>query len=321
MLEDGVWSLYPEPVVPRSAIHGVHERVDRLGRVLEPLDPAEAAAAARLLVEVGAASIAVSFLWSFRNPHHGEQAAAAIRHELPGVPVVSGAALQPTIREFERTAYAVLNAYSMAAVSGDRLAGELAGLGLAVPVLLVHSGGGTMTVAEAREAPILLAASGPAAGVAASVAIAQSAREDDVVTCDMGGTSFDVAVVTDGRAPRRTRSEVAGLLTSLSMVDVASIGAGGGSLAWVDARGMLRVGPQSAGALPGPACYGRGGTEPTVTDALWSSTATSTPLASSGGRWPSTPPPPTGPAPGWASASPSTPRSAPGASAVWPSTV
>jgi N-methylhydantoinase A/oxoprolinase/acetone carboxylase beta subunit/N-methylhydantoinase B/oxoprolinase/acetone carboxylase alpha subunit len=266
---DGVWSLYPEPVVPRERIAGVHERVDRDGAVLVPLDPDEAVAAARSLVEAGAVSLAVSLLWSFRNPGHEEQATAAIRQALPGVPVVSGADLQPTIREFERTAYAVLNAYSMAAVAGiDRLTGRLAELGLAAPVLLVHSGGGTMTTHEARQAPILLAASGPAAGVAASAAIAQAGRAPDVVTCDMGGTSFDVSVVTGGRIPRRTRSEVAGLLTSLSMVDIESIGAGGGSLAWVDARGMLRVGPQSAGAVPGPACYGRGGTEPTVTDAL-----------------------------------------------------
>ncbi len=268
-LTEGVWSFYPDPVVPRERIAGVRERVDRDGRVLVPLDAAEAVAAAKRLVDEGAQSLAVSFLWSFRNPRHEEMATAAIRDALPGVPVVSGAALQPTIREFERTAYAVLNAYAMAAVEGiDRLTDRLVALGLQAPVLLVHSGGGTMTTHEARQAPILLAASGPAAGVAASEAIATAARAPDVVTCDMGGTSFDVAVVTGGRIPRRTRSEVAGLLTSLSMVDIESLGAGGGSLAWVDARGMLRVGPQSAGAVPGPACYGRGGTEPTVTDAL-----------------------------------------------------
>ncbi len=269
-VNDGVWSVYPEAIVPRTRIAGVRERVDRDGRILTPLDPDEAVEAARRLVgEEGVVSIAVSLLWSFRNPRHEEQATAAIAEAFPHIPVMSGSALQPTIREFERTAYAVLNAYTVAAVGGiDALAGELARLGLSVPVLLVHSGGGTMTAADARRAPIGLAASGPAAGVAASMSVASAAKEADVITCDMGGTSFDVAVATGGRVPRRARSEVAGLLTALSMVDIESIGAGGGSIAWVDARGMLRVGPQSAGASPGPACYGRGGTAPTVTDAL-----------------------------------------------------
>ena len=269
-VNDGVWLSYPEAVVPRVRIAGVDERVDRDGRVLVALDPAQAASAAvRLVSEQGVDSLAVSLLWAFRNPRHEEQATAAIRAALPGVPVVAGAALQPTIREFERTAYAVLNAYTMAACAGiDELSATLARLGLSVPVLLVHSGGGTMTASEARQAPIRLAASGPAAGVAASMAVAAAAGVSDVVSCDMGGTSFDVAVATGGRVPRRTRCEVAGLLTSLAMVDIESIGAGGGSIGWVDARGMLRVGPQSAGATPGPACYRRGGREATVTDAL-----------------------------------------------------
>ena len=268
-LSEGLWSVYPDPVVPRSRITGVRERIDRDGQVLVPLDPHEAVEAARVLIDAGAVSIAVSFLWSFRNPRHEEQAVAALTDAFPNVPVMSGAALQPTIREFERTAFAVLNAYAVAAVPGiERLVGELVRLGLTVPVLLVHSGGGAVTIDEARRVPITLAASGPAAGVAASVSVAAAAKALDVVTCDMGGTSFDVAVVSRGVVPRRSRSEVAGLLTSLSMVDVESIGAGGGSIAWVDDRGMLRVGPQSAGALPGPACYGRGGADATVTDAL-----------------------------------------------------
>ena len=217
-------------------------------------------AARRLIEEHQVGSLAVSFLWSFRNPDHEFQAVAAIRGAFPSIPVVSGADRQPTIREFERTAYAVLNAYAVAAVPGiDQLSRTLEELGLTVPVLLVHSSGGAMTASEARHAPILLAGSGPAAGVAASLSIAKSAAQQNLVTCDMGGTSFDVAVVTDQRVPRRTRSELAGLLTSLPMVDTESIGAGGGSIAWVDARGMLRVGPHSAGADPGPACYGRGG--------------------------------------------------------------
>jgi N-methylhydantoinase A/oxoprolinase/acetone carboxylase beta subunit/N-methylhydantoinase B/oxoprolinase/acetone carboxylase alpha subunit len=269
-VNDGLWCVYPDPIVPRRRVAGVRERIDRDGRVLVPLDTDEAVEAARLLVDSeGVESLAVSFLWSFRNDRHEQQAVAAITEALPGIPVLSGAALQPTLREFERTAYAVLNAYTVAAVEGlEKLSDELIALGLQIPVLLVHSGGGTMTTGEARQAPIRLAASGPAAGVAASTSVAADAGRRDVVTCDMGGTSFDVAVISSGEVPRRSRCEVAGLLTSVSMVDVESIGAGGGSIAWVDARGMLRVGPESAGAAPGPACYGRDGGQPTITDAL-----------------------------------------------------
>ena len=269
-VNDGIWSVYPEAIVPRERIVGVRERVDRDGHVLIALDPETAVDATRQLVdEHQVASLAVSFLWSFKNPDHEFRAVAAIREAFPSLPVISGADRQPTIREFERTAYAVLNAYAVAAVPGiDQLSRTLEELGLVVPVLLVHSSGGAMTATEARHAPILLAGSGPAAGVAASLSVAKAAARKNLVTCDMGGTSFDVAVVTDQRVPRRTRSELAGLLTSLPMVDTESIGAGGGSIAWVDARGMLRVGPHSAGADPGPACYGRGGESPTVTDAL-----------------------------------------------------
>src|SRR6185503_2087451 len=127
----------------------------------------------------------------------------------------------------------------------EQLSDELARRGLTVPVLLVHSGGGSTTIAEARRMPISLAESGPAADVA------------EAVTCDMGGTSFDVAVVSGGQATRRSRGDLMGIWTALSLVDVDSIGAGGGSVGWTDARGMLRVGPHSAGAVPGPACYGR----------------------------------------------------------------
>ena len=269
-VNDGVWSVYPEPIVPRARIIGVPERIDRDGHVLVAFDPATAVEAAqRLISQSHCESIAISFLWSFKNPEHEIAAAAAVREAFPEVPVISGAECSPTIREFERTAYAVLNAYAVAAIPGiDDLSAALAGHGLRVPVLLVHSAGGVMTAPEARHAPITLARSGPAAGVAACLSMAKAARRRNVVACDMGGTSFDVAVITDQRIPRSTRTEVSGLLTSLPMVETESIGAGGGSIAWVDARGMLRVGPQSAGAYPGPACYGRGGTEPTVTDAL-----------------------------------------------------
>jgi N-methylhydantoinase A len=267
--EDG-WLVMPAQVVERRCIVGVHERVDRHGAVLTPLDPEEVVAAARVLVDdERVEALAISFLWSFRNPVHEEQAVGVLANAFPELPVASGAALHPVIREFERSTFALLNAYTSGAFVGvDRLAADLERLGLRVPVLLVHSGGGSTTIGEARRIPVCLAESGPAAGVAAAVEVARVAGVDDAVTCDMGGTSFDVSVVSSGTPARRARGDLMGIWTALSLVDVDSIGAGGGSLGWVDARGMLRVGPRSAGAVPGPACYRRGGTEPTVTDAL-----------------------------------------------------
>jgi N-methylhydantoinase A len=269
VLDDG-WVVTPTPIVPRNLVAGVDERIDHDGYVLRPLDPDEAVAAARRLVEEERAeAIAVSFLWSFKNPRHEEAAVAAITHAIPDLPVFSGAAINPVMREFERTTFALLNAYVGGAYAGiDSLGDELARLGLTVPLLLVHSGGGSITAPEARRIPLGLAASGPAAGVAASVSLVSASGLEDAITCDMGGTSFDVSVISGGHASRRARGELAGIWTAMPQIDVESISAGGGSVGWVDARGMLRVGPQSAGAVPGPACYGTGGTEPTVTDAL-----------------------------------------------------
>jgi len=267
--EDG-WLALPPQVVPRSSVAAVHERIDRDGQVVVPLDTAEVVRAVQRLVDDEHVEvIAVSYLWSFLNPVHETLTAQAIGEAYPGLPVVCGAALHPAIREYERTTYAVLNAYVSGALAGiEELESDLRALGLAVPLLLVHSAGGSITVGEARRQPLGLAASGPAAGVAASVVVGAASGSDDLVTCDMGGTSFDVSVVEGGRAARRTRGRLMGVWTALSLVDVESIGAGGGSLGWVDARGMLRVGPRSAGAVPGPACYGRGGSDATVTDAL-----------------------------------------------------
>ncbi|HYC23494.1 MAG TPA: hydantoinase/oxoprolinase family protein [Candidatus Bathyarchaeia archaeon] len=260
----------PRELVNERAIVGVDERIDSNGRVIRPLDPAEVVAGVRRLVESeGVQAIAISFLWAFRNPVHEEAAVAAVKQALPQLPVMSGAALHPVIREYERTTFALLNAFVSGAFQGiDRLGRELERLGLRVPLLLVHSAGGSITPAEARRCPIGLAQSGPAAGVAASLAVASASGIADLLTCDMGGTSFDVSVIASGVPARRTRGRLFGVWTGLSLIDVESIGAGGGSIGWVDSRGMLRVGPRSAGSVPGPACYGRGGADPTVTDAL-----------------------------------------------------
>jgi N-methylhydantoinase A len=250
-------------------IAGIDERIDRHGTVLKPLAIAEVESAVERLVAQGIEALAVSFLWSIVNPAHEEEAAAAIARRWPELPITIGSRLLPVPREYERTTLAVLNAYVSAACTGvEELGRRLADRGLSAPLLLVHSGGGTISVAEAQARPVWLAESGPAAGVMAAAAAANRSGAARAISCDMGGTSFDVSDMA-GEAPSRiTRGELMGVWTALPRVDVESIGAGGGSIAWIDARGMLRVGPQSAGSRPGPVCYGHGGTQPTVTDAL-----------------------------------------------------
>jgi N-methylhydantoinase A len=269
ILDEQGWLVMPEPIVPPHRIAAVRERVDRHGVVLHKIDRREVEAAARRLVEdERVEAIAVSFLWGFRNPVNESECVDVIRTLYPDLPVSSASALSPVIREYERTSVAVLNAYvgnGIAGVSSLRDALEAAGFGGAV--LLMHSGGGASTLDEVRRFPLSLALSGPAAGVAAAATIAELSGARDVIACDMGGTSFEVAVIS-GHLPRRTRGELLGMWTALPMVDVLSIGAGGGSIGWIDARGVLRVGPHSAGAVPGPACYRRGGRDATVTDSL-----------------------------------------------------
>jgi N-methylhydantoinase A len=269
IVDDDGWLSVPA-ILSRRVIASIDERIDRTGEVVVPLDLDQLRSRVRQLVEEeGVEALAVSFLWSFANPTHEEQAASAIADLYPGMPVVSGAALHPAIREYERTTAAVLNAYVSGAFAGiEALEDELRAMGLKVPLLLVHSGGGSITIGEARRRPLDLAMSGPAAGVAAAAVLSQATGFPYIVTADMGGTSFDVSVITDGEPARRTRGDMMGVWTALSLVDVQSIGAGGGSLGWIDARSMLRVGPKSAGAVPGPACYQRGGDQATVTDAL-----------------------------------------------------
>jgi N-methylhydantoinase A len=268
--EAGGWLQSVDELVESRAIVGIDERIDRNGTVLQPMDAEAVVAAGRYLAgEVGVESIAVSFLWSFLNAEHEREAVRLLRETLPGMPISAGIELRPVIREYERTTLAVLNAYSRGAYNGvEQLGEDLRTKGLAAPVLLCHSGGGAISIEQAREQPVWLAASGPAAGVAAAARIAEAAGESKVLTCDLGGTSFDVAHVAGGAPARTQRGDLMGFWTALPRVDVESVGAGGGSLTWTDERGMLRVGPVSAGSQPGPVCYGRGGTQAALTDAL-----------------------------------------------------
>jgi N-methylhydantoinase A len=270
VIDDEGWLVTPPAIIGLDTIAGVAERIDRNGCIVIPLDSARAEAAVSRLVETAdIEALVVSFLWGFRNPAHEELVVNIARSRYPDLPVLSAGALHPAAREFERTSFALLNAYVSGALGGiDELAADLARLGLNPALLLVHSQGGSISVAEAKRRPLGLAVSGPAAGVAACVTVSKAAGITDIVTCDVGGTSFDVSVIVGGQPVSRTRGEVLGMWTALRQIDVESIGAGGGSIGWIDARGALRVGPQSAGSVPGPACYGRGGVQATVTDAL-----------------------------------------------------
>jgi N-methylhydantoinase A len=264
------WLEPPFQLVDRECVLGVDERVDRGGTVLRALDPADVLAAGRKLVDGhGTQALVVSFLWSFVNDANERAAVAELRRAFPDLPVMSAAELLPVIREYERTQFALLNAYTAGALTGVvELADELLSSGLPHPPLLVHSGAGSISVAEGRRMPALLAESGPAAGIVAALEICRATGIREVVTGDVGGTSFDVSFISGGESGRRSNGELMGVWTAMPMVDIDSVGAGGGSLAWVDAVGILQVGPRSAGAVPGPACYGRGGTEATVTDAV-----------------------------------------------------
>lgn len=264
------WLVPPDSLVDRECIIGVPERIDRHGAVLLPLDISDAVRAARRLVdEHRVEAIVVSFLWACSNPVHEQAAVEAIAQALPGTVLVSAAALLPVVREYERSTFALLNAYTARALDGvDSLVARLRALGLRHPPLLVHSGGGSISVHEGRRIPAVLAESGPAAGVLGALAVCATRGIDDAVACDMGGTSFDMSLISGGAMTRRARGDLMGIWTALPRVDIESASAGGGSIGWVDSMGFLRVGPRSAGAVPGPACYGRGGTEPTVTDAL-----------------------------------------------------
>lgn len=257
-------------IVPRDLVVEACERIDRKGRQVVPLTEDEARRAVTELVDKGVEAIAISLLWGFLEPAHEELLATVIEKDHPEIFVSVASRLHPVIREYERTMTTVLNAFTGLRVAEytSRIERELAQRGLRVPVAFMQGFGGTLSAAEARSRPITLIDSGPAGGVIGAQALARRLGITNVVTADMGGTSFDVSVL-QGTKPLVTERVMLRdqFLTALSKIDVLPIGAGGGSIAWLDARGVPQVGPHSAGAAPGPVCYGRGGTRPTVTDA------------------------------------------------------
>ena len=263
-----------KPLVPRHLIVGVPERIDKDGVVVTPLDEAEVVKGVGYLVEKGVESIAVCLFNSYVNGEHERRIGEIVRREAPNAYVSLSSEVDPRIREYPRASTTVLNAYAMPKVYGyvDRLeralspggAADLPGKG----VKYMHSGGGVIPSSVARERPIALVESGPAAGVLACRYLGERLGIGDIITADMGGTSFDVCMIRGGVPEIKDTTDVEFAIPVRSeSIDVVSIGAGGGSVAWVDEGGTLQVGPRSAGADPGPACYGLGGSEPTVTDA------------------------------------------------------
>ena len=251
---------HPEPLVPLERCFGVSERIGPEG-VLRPLD-------LESLGEIDAEAVAVCLLFSFRDPSHEQAVAAELRRRLPRARVVASHEIAPEFREYERASTTAIDAYLGPALSGylAALATRCAEEGLPEP-LVMRSSGGVATIAAAAAHPAFALLSGPAAGAVGAALAARAAGVEDAVSLDMGGTSTDVALIAGGEVERGAERTVAGYPVRLPSVDLQTVGAGGGSIAWRDEGGALRVGPESAGADPGPACYGRGGTRPTVTDA------------------------------------------------------
>ena len=264
---------FPAPLSPRHMRLEVPERVVHTGEVLTPLDEDAARAAVRKLKEKGTEAIAVCFLYSFLHPEHEKKVGEIIREEMPEAFVSLSCKVLPQVREYERISTTALDAYV-----GPRLGrylqsldGGLRKIGFRGTLLIMQSNGGTQSWQEAASRPVTCLSSGPAASVPAAMAVGEGARKENLISVDMGGTSCDVVFIEGKKIPMISQGGIyrsIGDYTNASpSIDLVHIGAGGGSIASLDAGGILRVGPRSAGATPGPACYGRGGEEPTVTDA------------------------------------------------------
>jgi N-methylhydantoinase A len=259
----------PEPLVPRDRRREVPERTRADGSAITPLDLAAVRSAIGALVADGVEALAVCFLHSYVNPAHERLVATLARREFPDLYLSISSDVLPEFREFERLSTTVMNAYVGPVMARylRRFEERVAALGLETRPLILQSNGGVATVDQVRDRPVYTMASGPTAGVAGAAHLAARAGHPRIITFDMGGTSTDVSVMEQGTPVTAAEKSYHGYPVKAAMVDVDSIGAGGGSLAWIDPGGFLRVGPRSAGADPGPAAYARGGASPTVTDA------------------------------------------------------
>jgi N-methylhydantoinase A len=272
----------PKPLVPRDRAVGVVERLGPKGEVLVPLDESSARDAAALLKREGVESVAVCLLHSYVNGDHEQRIGAILADELPGVPISLSSEVAPEFREYLRASTTVINAVIRPVVERylERIERRLADAGIQAKLLVMQSSGGVFGSDAAARRPVFMVESGPAAGVIAAAHLGSTIERGDILSFDMGGTTAKVGLIRDGQ-PSVTKDYQVGVHASAGLggmslagypvrtpvVDLVEIGAGGGSIAWVDSGGLLRVGPQSAGADPGPVCYRGGGTEPTVTDA------------------------------------------------------
>jgi N-methylhydantoinase A len=272
----------PKPLVPRDRAVGVRERLGPAGEVLVPLDESSARAAAALLKREGVESVAVCLLHSYVNGDHERRVGAILAEELPGVPISLSAEVAPEFREYLRASTTVINAVIRPVVERylERIERRLVEAGIEAKLLVMQSSGGVFSSEAAAQRPVFMVESGPAAGVIAAAYLGSTIDRPDILSFDMGGTTAKVGLIQGGKPSVTKDYQVGGHASagigglSLSgypvrtpVVDLVEIGAGGGSIAWVDSGGLLRVGPQSAGADPGPVCYRGGGVEPTVTDA------------------------------------------------------
>ncbi len=259
----------PAPLIPRYLRLEVSERISAGGDILTPLDEPEARAAVRDLRAQGVAGIAVAFLHAYANPAHEQRMAQIVAEEFPDAAVSISADVVREWREFERTSTTVLNVYVQPRMVAylSKLETELRQRQFGAPLTIMQSSGGMTSSALAQAVPIRTLESGPAGGVIGAAALGRKLGLPNLVAADVGGTTFDVALIVDGEPLEKAETKVNGRPVLQPTLDIVSIGAGGGSIAWLDGEGGLRVGPRSAQAIPGPACFGLGGTEPTVTDA------------------------------------------------------
>ncbi|MEU0520353.1 hydantoinase/oxoprolinase family protein [Streptosporangium sp. NPDC006007] len=261
-------AVRPDSLVAPADVREIGERVRADGVIVRPLDLDEVTSAVADLVAGGVQALAICFLHSYAHPGHEQAAVHWIRGRFPGLYVSASHEVWPEQREYERATVTVLNSYVGARMAGyfERLSAKTAAVGIPATLRITKSNGGIMTAASASGAPVETLLSGPASGVTGAVAAARQSGVERFITLDMGGTSVDVAIV-DGAVPYSSDSRLEEFPVIIPSVEISSIGAGGGSVAWIDPSGVLKIGPRSAGSDPGPACYGRGGTEPTVTDA------------------------------------------------------
>ena len=265
----GLWGDFT-PIADRDMRVEVNERTLADGSIRTAVAPAEIRAAAKHLLDQGAASIAITFINAYANPENEKHALEALRDVWPNAFVTASHEVLSEIREFERSSTAAINAYLQPVVASyiGKLESALATQKFPGQLHIVQSNGGIMSTATARKLPVRTALSGPAAGVVAGAAIAKASGFDNLITCDLGGTSFDVSLIAGGKVSVAAQTTIDfGMVIRTPMIEITTIGAGGGSIASVDRGGLLQVGPESAGSVPGPVCYGQGNTRPTLTDA------------------------------------------------------